>query len=133
MGLPCETVRLPSANWRFRLVDMSQQGQLHFSTTRGQLQKHTATVQSGTVEVPGGWIQAGQTYRYQLVSSDGQLVAAGEFRTPSTKAQRTIDAGLAEAAKQPAHLRQAALLDSLLQDGLEWDALQLTLAAAGQR
>lgn len=132
MGLPCETVLLSSGNWRFRLWDGSQQGKLHLATTRGELHKQTASVESGTVELPAGWLQPAQTYRYQFVRSDGQLVAAGEFRTPSTRQQRAIDASLAEAAKQPAHLRKAALLESLLQDGLEWDALQLTLSEGGQ-
>jgi hypothetical protein len=114
-------------------LDPAQQGQLHFSTTRGQSRKHTAIIESGTVELPAGWIQAGQTYRYQLVSPDGQLLAAGEFRTVSSQAQRTIDASLAEAAKQSAHLRRAALVESLLEDGLEWDALQITVGDPEQR
>jgi hypothetical protein len=133
MGLPCETIRVPPGKWHFRVLDPAQQGQLHFSTTRGQPRKHTAVIESGAVELPAGWIQAGQTYRYQLVSRDGRLLAAGEFRTVSSQAQRTIDASLAEAAKQSVHLRSAALVESLLEDGLDWDALQLTVSDPEQR
>ena len=132
MGLPCGTVRLPEQNWRFRLLDAAQAGQLRIMSTRGQRHEHIATIEAGKAEVPAGWLEPGQSYRYQLMDAERRILAAGEFLTPSARGQRDIDASLAEASRKPEGLREAAFMESLLADGLDWDALQLTLRDAGQ-
>lgn len=126
LGFPCGKIGLPPNGLHVRLADSTLQGRWRVFPARGKASDHTSEVSGGVIDLPAGVLMAGQTYHYQYIGigSDGKVSAAGEFATLSQRSQQDSDAQLAEAMKQPAESRPQAVIDSLLLDGREWEAVQ---------
>lgn len=126
-GLPCGMVSLAADPVRFRLVGAAQRGELRVKPVRGGGDATIVKVVDGTVAFAPGWLKPGTPYRYEFVGDGGQASAAGEFSTLSGRAQADIAAQLTSARAQPGASPASAFLDVMLANGLDWDALQLTL------
>jgi hypothetical protein len=127
LGFPCGKIGLAANGLHMRLVDATLQGRWRVFPARGQGGDHISEISSGVIDVPTGVLKAGQTYRYQYIGTDGKVGAAGEFATLSQRTQQDSDAQLAEAMTQPPESRPQAVIESLLLDGREWEALQSSL------
>lgn len=126
LGLPCGKVGLrKDGGLHIRLVDTEVHGTLVIFPPRGEGGEQRVEVRSGAVHVPT--LKPGQTYRYSLVLVTGVRRASGEFMVLSQRAQVDSDKLLDDAARQPEGRRAHAAVESLLLDGRDWEAHQLTL------
>ena len=128
LGLPCGKVGL-SADGSLAVVvnDPALTGAMTFYPSRGKSGAVKFDMAAGSMLVPAGALKPGEIYRYRLVLVDNSTRAEGEFAVMSKQAQSDSDAALAEAMKQPAEMREQAVIQSLLLDGRDWEAFERTL------
>jgi hypothetical protein len=128
-GLPCGSVLPRAEPITLRLADSQAQGLLTLRTARGQAAELQTTVQGGRASLDGNWLQPGGLYVYQYNDATGKPIASGEFSL--------LSASMAERLRQRSVQRQGqqglsaaqAWYDTLLENQLLWDALQLDLGS----
>jgi len=130
LGLPCGTVLPRAEPLTLRLVDAGAQGQLLLRAARGQAAETRLTVQGGRASLSGGWLQPGGLYAYQFSDAAGKPVASGEFSLLSQSMLERLRKRSVQREEQQGLSPAQAWYDTLLENQLLWDALQLDLEAS---
>lgn len=126
-GLPCGSV-LPRADTiMLRLLDGNAQGQLQVRAARGQTAEFQAPIQNGRASLSGASLQPGGLYVYQFIDAAGKTVASGEFSMLSAAMTERLRQRAAQRQEQQGLSAAQAWYDTLLENQLLWDALQLDL------
>jgi hypothetical protein len=124
IGLPCGIVLAPTQGWQLRLDDAGTDAALlQIAALRMASGSIDVPVTAGRAKVPAGFVRAGASYSYALMSKSGAVIAAGQFSAagPAIEADvRAEEAKALGAGLSPA----AARLKSLLVNELDWDAMQ---------
>jgi hypothetical protein len=135
LGLPCGSV-LPSAEAMLplALVDKMLQGRLSLRVSRGQPPAGMAAetqiaVQGGRASLDGRWLQPGGLYSYQLSDAGGRPLASGEFSLLSQSMAERVRKRAVQREEQQGLSAAQAWYDTLLENQLWWDALQLDLGS----
>lgn len=135
LGLPCGSV-LPAAgaSLTVRLNDPGARGLLKLQVARGQPPASMPAqlevpVQAGRASIDGRWLQPGGLYTYQF-SPAGKPGASGEFSLVSLTMAERLRKRAATRQEQQGLSAGQAWYDTLLENQLLWDALQLDLEAS---
>jgi len=128
-GLPCGQVSVPSGAWALALQDGSFAGQWVLSIIRSPkgetLVKRSLPVAGGRIGVPGGLLQPGTLYGYELLDGVGARVATGEFNVLAPSAAQALRQSAADRTAREGADATKAWLDTLVENGLEWNVYQL--------
>jgi hypothetical protein len=122
----------PTSKWEFRLADVAFEGQLYLKITRGNPPAGAPTafdvlVSAGVVKVDATKFAPGRVYAYRLLEHNGREVSTGEFSVLGISQVETLKRLAAERVKVMGLSEQAAWLDTLAANKLDWDVLQLTV------
>jgi hypothetical protein len=128
-GLPCGSLLPRAEPITLRLVDSQAQGLLTVRTARGQVAELQTTVQGGRASLDGSWLQPGGLYVYQYSDASGKTVASGEFSLLSASMAERLRQRAAQRHEQQGLSAAQAWYDTLLENQLLWDALQLDLGS----
>jgi hypothetical protein len=128
-GLPCGSVLPRAEPITVRLVDSQAQGLLTVRAARGQAAVLQTTVQGGRASLDGNWLQPGGLYVYQYNDAAGKPVASGEFSLLSASMGERLRQRAAQRQEQQGLSAAQAWYDTLLENQLLWDALQLDLGS----
>ena len=132
-ALPCGAVLPPAGDWPLRLVDPKARGTLTVKLGRGQPDAGVAPqvvidIQDGRGLLAAGWLQPGRLYVYEYQGAAGGSSASGEFLVMSDS--RAQGFARRAAAREAQGLGPAqARYDTLMENELFWDALQMDLEA----
>jgi hypothetical protein len=128
-GLPCGSVLPRAEPIMLRLLDSQAQGLLTVRAARGQAAQLQAPVQGGRASLDGSWLQPGGLYAYQFNDAAGKPVASGEFSLLSAAMAERLRQRAAQRQEQQGLSAAQAWYDTLLENQLLWDALQLDLGS----
>lgn len=132
-GLPCGAVLPPAGDWPLRLADPQGRGRLTLTLARGEADAGTAPqasveFQQGRGLLPAGWLQPGRFYTYDYMDPAGAR-ASGEFLVMSETRARGFGKRVAAREAQGQEAARARY-DTLMENELFWDALQMDLEDA---
>lgn len=126
-GLPCGSVLPRAEPIALHLTDSHAQGLLTVRAARGQASEVQATVQGGRASLDGTRLQPGGLYVYQYNDAAGKVLASGEFSMLSASMAERLRLRAAQRQEQQGLSTAQAWYDTLLENQLLWDALQLDL------
>lgn len=129
LGLPCGPVLPRAEPIALRLLDGQAQGLLSLRAARGQAAETQVAVTGGRASLDGAWLQPGGLYVYQFNDASGRPIASGEFSMLSSSMAERLRQRAAQRQELQGFSAAQAWYDTLLENLLLWDALQLDLGS----
>jgi len=134
LGLPCGSVLPNETDQTLRLTRGDLNGQLQLRLARGTpapgyRAEQSLRIDSGQATLAAATLQPGSLYEYRLQDSAGRPLASGEFSVISTPMVQRLRQMAQQRAQQKGMEVAPAWYDTLAENQLVWDALQIELGS----
>jgi len=132
LGLPCGSVLPIEVEQPLRLTRTDLSGQLQLRLARGApapgyRAEQSLRIDDGRATLASGMLQPGSLYEYKLLDGAGQALASGEFSVISTPMVQRLRQLAQQRVQQKGIDEALAWYDTLAENQLVWDALQIEL------
>ncbi len=134
LGLPCGPVLPNEAEQPLRLTRADLSGQLQLRLARGApapgyRAEQSLSLDKGRATLAPGTLQPGSLYEYKLLDGAGRPLASGEFSVISTPMVQRLRQLAQQRMQQKGMDEALAWYDTLAENLLVWDALQIELGS----
>lgn len=135
LGLPCGSVLPNEAEQTLRLTRTDLSGQLQLRLARGTptpgyRAEQSLRIDSGRATLAAAALQPGSLYEYKLLDGGGRTLASGEFSVISTPMVQRLRQLAQQRVQQKGMEEAPAWYDTLAENQLIWDALQIELGSS---